>query len=97
VATRESAERSLRDAVTQGERFGAVSCSLRAGISLARLMRSRGQITAANDLLSAQVSSFSGDRASADLDTARALLSELEGAAGGEAPRASKRSPEPPL
>ncbi|HLW69504.1 MAG TPA: AAA family ATPase [Candidatus Binataceae bacterium] len=97
VAMGELAERSLREALAQGARLGAASCSLRAAISLARLMRSRGQVADAHALLSAQASSFSGDRASDDLHAAQALLGELAEGAGSGAPSAAKRLPGPPV
>ena len=76
---REAAEASLRQAIGVAREQGARMLELRASVTLAEMLRDRGQQAQARDLLAPQPSRFTEGLDSPDLVKARALLAELGG------------------
>ena len=73
----EGAEADFRDSIALAEKQGAKAWELRSAISLARLLKERGERTAAQDLLAPIYGWFTEGFDTADLTDARALLHEL--------------------
>ena len=74
----ERAEQDFREAITRAHAMGAKLYELRAASSLARLLKTRGEIKQACELLQPLYDSFPGCDESPDLKGAGALLKELE-------------------
>lgn len=75
----EAAEQDFRDAIALARKIGAKAWELRAAMSLVRLLKKRGDIVVAHDLLAALYASFTEGFDTADLKDAKALLKELNG------------------
>jgi predicted ATPase len=73
----EAAEADFRDSIALAQKQGAKAWELRSAISLARLLKERGERTAAQDLLAPIYGWFTEGFDTADLKDARALLNEL--------------------
>jgi tetratricopeptide (TPR) repeat protein len=71
------AEADLREAIAVAQKVGAKALELRAAISLARMLRARGDCAAARDLLAPVYGWFTEGLDTADLKDAKALLDEL--------------------
>jgi predicted ATPase len=75
----EKAEGYFQQALDRARRQGALSWELRAAISLAKLWHQNGKTAEAHDQLAAVYDRFTEGFDTADLKTARALMSELRG------------------
>ena len=73
----EAAEADFRDAIALAQKIAAKAWELRAAMSLARLLRKRGDLAQARDLLAPLYASFTEGFDTADLKDAQALLGEL--------------------
>jgi predicted ATPase len=73
----EAAERDFREAVALARQIGASAWELRSAMSLARMLRLRGDIVEARSVLQPPYSSFTEGFDTADLKDANALLDEL--------------------
>ena len=73
----EAAEADFRDSLALAQRQGAKAWELRSAISLARLLKERGERTAAQDLLAPIYGWFTEGFDTADLKDAKTLLHEL--------------------
>ena len=71
------AEADLREAIAVAQKVGAKALELRAAISLAQMLRARGNCAAARDLLAPVYGWFTEGLDTADLKDAKALLDEL--------------------
>jgi predicted ATPase len=74
------AETDFREAISQAQKMRARAWELRAALSLARMLRVRGEILEARELLTPLYSSFTEGFDTPDLKEATALLAELNGA-----------------
>jgi predicted ATPase len=74
------AETDFREAIAQAQKMRARAWELRAALSLARMLRVRGEILEARELLTPLYSSFTEGFDTPDLKEATALLAELNGA-----------------
>jgi len=74
----EAAEADFRTAIAVARRIGAKAWELRAAMSLVQLLRKRGEIGVARDLLGPLYASFTEGFDTIDLKDAEALLKELE-------------------
>jgi predicted ATPase len=75
----EEAEQDFREAITRAHAMGAKLYELRAASSLARILKARGEIEKAREVLQPLYDSFARCDESSDLKEAGALLGELEG------------------
>jgi tetratricopeptide (TPR) repeat protein len=75
----ETAEGYFQQALDRARRQGALSWELRAAMSLAKLWHQNGKTAEAHDQLAAVYDRFTEGFDTADLKTARALMSELRG------------------
>ena len=73
----QQAERDFREAIAVAQRIGAKAWELRGAMSLAKILRKRGDITQARELLSALYSGFTEGFDTPDLKDAKSLLAEL--------------------
>jgi tetratricopeptide (TPR) repeat protein len=74
------AETDFREAISQAQKMRARAWELRAALSLARMLKVRGEILEARELLTPLYSSFTEGFDTPDLKEATALLAELNGA-----------------
>jgi len=77
TGARELAETDFREAIAYARRIGAKLFELRAALSLGRLLKSRGHIAEARNLLVPLCAGFTEGFDVPDLKDARALLDEL--------------------
>ena len=75
----DQAEADFRDAIALAQKIGAKAWELRAAMSLVRMLKARGDLTAARDLLAPLYASFTEGFDTMDLKDAKALLKELDG------------------
>jgi predicted ATPase len=75
----EAAETDFRDAITLAQKIGAKAWELRAAMSLVHMLRKRGDLAEARDLLARLYASFTEGFDTMDLKDAKALLKELDG------------------
>ena len=73
----EAAEVDFRDSIALAQKHGARAWELRSTMSLARMLRTRGEHTAARKLLAPIYGWFTEGFDTADLKDAKALLEEL--------------------
>ncbi|MGO9607017.1 MAG: hypothetical protein ACLQAT_27110 [Candidatus Binataceae bacterium] len=73
----EDAARDFRAAMERAHAMGAKLYELRAATSLARILKARGETSAARELVEPLYESFTDGRDARDLQEARALLDEL--------------------
>ncbi|HSU91688.1 MAG TPA: adenylate/guanylate cyclase domain-containing protein [Sporolactobacillaceae bacterium] len=73
----DAAEADFRDAIALARKIGAKAWELRAAMSLVRILRKRGGLAEARDLLGPLYASFSEGFDTADLVESKALLDEL--------------------
>ncbi|MGO9454484.1 MAG: AAA family ATPase [Candidatus Binataceae bacterium] len=73
----EKAERDFRAAMERAHAMGAKLYELRAATSLARILKARGETSAARELVQPLYESFTDGRDARDLQEARELLDEL--------------------
>jgi tetratricopeptide (TPR) repeat protein len=73
----QQAERDFREALALAQRIGAKAWELRAAMSLAKTLRTRGDIIHGRELLSTLYSSFTEGFDTPDLQDAKSLLAEL--------------------
>jgi class 3 adenylate cyclase/tetratricopeptide (TPR) repeat protein len=73
----DAAEGDFRDAIALAQKIGAKAWELRAAMSLAQVLRKRGDVPEARDLLTPLYASFTEGFDTADLREAKALLDEL--------------------
>jgi predicted ATPase len=89
AAQQGEAEASLQQALTVARRQQAKSLELRAAMSLARLWQHQGKRDAARELLEPLYGWFTEGFDTADLQEAKALLTELSGEKGDSCPLGS--------
>jgi hypothetical protein len=73
----DAAESDFRDAISLAEKIGAKAWELRAAVSLVRMLKRRGDLAEARDLLTPLYASFTEGFDTADLNDAKVLLDEL--------------------
>ena len=73
----EGAEADFRTAIALAQKIGAKGWELRAAMNVERMLRKRGELTEARDLLTPLYSSFTEGFDTADLNDAKVLLDEL--------------------
>jgi class 3 adenylate cyclase/tetratricopeptide (TPR) repeat protein len=73
----EGAEADFRTAIALAQKIGAKGWELRAAMNVVRMLRKRGELTEARDLLTPLYSSFTEGFDTADLNDAKVLLDEL--------------------
>ncbi len=79
LAQVQEAERDFREAILVARKIAARAWEIRAALSLARMLKARGDLTEARDLLAPLYASFTEGFDTVDLKDAKALLMELEG------------------
>jgi predicted ATPase len=75
----DGAEVDFHDAFALAQKIGAKAWELRVSMSLVRILRKRGDLAEARDLLGPLYASFTEGFDTADLKDAKALLDELSG------------------
>ena len=73
----DAAEADFRDARALAQKIGAKALELRAAMSLVRMLRKRGDLAEARDMLTPLYTSFTEGFDTADLNDAKVLLDEL--------------------
>ena len=73
----EGAEADFRDSIALAQKQGAKAWELRSAMSLAQMLKKRGDRTVAHDLLAPVYGWFTEGFDTADLKDAKALLDEL--------------------